>query len=200
MLAQVSPPSSPMLLGQELLSLLRNCSDLEQFPLQLLALLGEYWQEEVCFLLLGNVGENPQQTLVSYQGKTKILAFTANFWKQGWVKRIQTHSGPLKLPPGLPEELSQERKNRWKLTRTISIASGLALCTNFQGKINGLVMIGSPQVRPWTRAEVDALNHLQDALAIAAHTFLVSQNKATPEIVRMGHFAKNLGKEENSIL
>lgn len=162
-----------MLLGQDLIYLSRNCSEIEQLLPQMAAMIGRALGVEVCLLVVGRNEQNPLQSVLWTEGKTTLLSTTARFWHQPWVERTKLSPAPV-----LSHPLATGSK-KWKLTKEITLVSGLSLRTEFQGSMNGMIILGSSKERYWPEEEQD-LKEIQDALAIAY--YIIQTQLTTPTL------------------
>ena len=70
--AYSSSSSLRMLLGQDLIHLSRNCSEIEQLLPQMAAMIGRALGVEVCLLVVGRNEQNPLQSVLWTEGKTNL--------------------------------------------------------------------------------------------------------------------------------
>jgi signal transduction histidine kinase len=180
--AYSSSSSLRMLLGQDLIHLSRNCSEIEQLLPQMAAMIGRALGVEVCLLVVGRNEQNPLQSVLWTEGKTTLLSTTARFWHQPWVERTKFSSVSVLSHP------LATGSRKWKLTQEITLVSGLSLRTEFQGSMNGMIILGSSKARYWSEEEQD-LKEIQDALAIAY--YIIQTQMTIP--------TRSLGSEESPL-
>ncbi|MEB3249071.1 MAG: HAMP domain-containing sensor histidine kinase [Merismopediaceae bacterium] len=183
----LSPPpwvSSSMVFTANLLHLIRTTPELEQLPQRLVDLMGQEWTVEIGCLVMGYPGEHPHQALAWTPAEVVPLNLSSRFWRQGWVKRLQQEPYPLVLPPGVSATDSQGATGgkRWKLSHHLAIASGIGMCTVFQGRVNGALILGSAEMRSWSASQIEALAQCQEALAIAHH-FYLTRPQSPPHLI-----------------
>lgn len=158
-------PSFPMLLGQRLIHLIGHCTESQRLLPEIAGVIGTALETEICVLLVGNPGEPFTQGVVWTPAKTMLLGTTAQVLEHFWFKAIHSSHHPVLFD----QKNAKTASSKIQLTKTIALRSGLGLRTVFQGQVNGMVIIGSSQLRNFSLDDEVQLTEIVDTLAIANH-------------------------------
>ncbi|MEB3312015.1 MAG: HAMP domain-containing sensor histidine kinase [Snowella sp.] len=192
-------PSFPMLLGQRLIHLIGHCTESQRLLPEIAGVIGTALETEICVLLVGNPGETAFQGVVWTPTQTILLGTTARILEHSWLQAIQSHHHPVLLS----RHKTNGTASKIQLTKAIALRSGLGLRTVFQGQVNGMVIIGSSQLKSYSSDDEVQLREIVDTVAIANHLLQTSQREVSSpkELTKnSGGIPRALATEENPII
>ncbi|WP_353674185.1 GAF domain-containing sensor histidine kinase [Synechocystis sp. LKSZ1] len=174
-------------LEHDLIQLLNQKSPGPELLLQIAESLGQALGAEICLLILGTVGTSAR--LVCWTPQDCSQQFLPPVWGQSaWVQAILRSMEPVFFLSQGPDA-SALAEDGWDLP----LHSGLGLAITFQGDCNGMIILGSSQIRDWSLADAHLLEELKDCLGLIYHV-LQSQGARTTSLPR------SLASEDNAIV
>jgi signal transduction histidine kinase len=159
------PPISQMLLGQRLIHLIGHYTESPQMLPAMAEMIGLSLDVNICILLIGLVGQSSLQGVSWTPSKTIRLEANSPILKHSWVKAVQGQEYPLLL------NSKTNSRQVFQVTKDLVMRSGLGLRIMFQGKVNGMVIVGSSQNEQDYSLQEAQLIEIADSLAIANHFF-----------------------------
>jgi signal transduction histidine kinase len=159
------PPISQMLLGQRLIHLIGHYTESPQMLPAMAEMIGLSLDVNICILLIGSVGQSSLQGVSWTPSKTIRLEANSPILKHSWVKAVQGQEYPLLL------NSKTNSRQVFQVTKDLVMRSGLGLRIMFQGKVNGMVIVGSSQDEKDYSLQEAQLIEIADSLAIANHFF-----------------------------
>jgi len=188
------PPTSQMLLGQRLIHLIGHYTESPQMLPAMAEMIGLSLNVKVCILLVGALGQSFLQGVSWTPSKTIRLEANSPILKHSWVKAIQDQEYPLLLNSKTTSQQALQMK------KDLAMRSGLGLRIMFQGKVNGMVIVGSSQNEEDYSLQEAQLIEIADSLAIANHFFQTLPSQNATEIVKANNPYRTVPSDESSIL
>jgi signal transduction histidine kinase len=190
------PPISQMLLGQRLIHLIGHYTESPQMLPAMAEMIGLSLDVNICILLVGAVGQSSLQGVSWTPSKTIRLEANSPILKHSWVKAVQGQEYPLLL------NSKTNSRQAFQVTKDLVMRSGLGLRIMFQGKVNGMVIVGSSQNEQDYSLQEAQLIEIADSLAIANHFFqtLPSLPQNTAETSKGTNLSRTVPSDESPIL
>jgi signal transduction histidine kinase len=171
-------------LTDKLINLIRSQADNRLLFSEIARMVGQTFDCDVCLLLAGT---NSSKTQVGFWDGKEVSALpfeiTTQFFSQPSIANLIAKNELLEITNFKSDRA--QIKEEW--LEQLPLQSFLGLATSFQGKTNGIIMVGYWQPHQWTTQEKAWLKDAVDVSAIACHLSQLEQTKS-----------KNPVKETNS--
>ncbi|MEB3160185.1 MAG: HAMP domain-containing sensor histidine kinase [Synechocystis sp.] len=159
----------PMAIGQTLIELVCHPPRDRPLPLAVMEQLAMGLDADFCIVAMGRRANEDRQVWFwsaadgSYQRLT-----SSSFWQNPWVKAIAASETVLDYPEDRLLDTPQTDPTR-PLPTPLVCEAAIGLRTIFQGKVNGLVILGTDSPSTWQGRQSQWLVELQSSLGVVNH-------------------------------
>ncbi len=159
----------PMAIGQELIELVCHPPRDRALPLAVMERLGRGLDADYCLVAIGRRANEERQVWLwsAVEGHCQSL-ISGSFWQNPWVKAIAARESVVDYPTDNPQN-STAQENAWPLPTPLACQRAIGLRTIFQGKVNGLVILGTDSSGEWPGHQSQWLVELQSSLGVVNH-------------------------------
>ncbi len=133
--------------------------------------LGELFQANVCGIISGNI-EQVDNLEIYWWHNADFADIEQKVWVKFFTQLLQKNSAGVE--PKLQNNLTLENSDN-----SLPQLSSLYIITNFQGKVNGAVVLLKSQSYQWTNSEIQLLAKISDSMAIAISQAQLQQIAST---------------------
>jgi hypothetical protein len=159
----------PMAIGQDLIELVCHPPRNLALPLAALTRLGTGLNADFCVVATGGRANEERRVWLWSAADSSCQALTSgSFWQNPWVKAIAASETVMDYPEDKPQDLSPS-PNAWPLPTPLDCQEAIGLRTIFQGKVNGLVILGTNSPQEWQGRQGQWLIELQSSLGVVNH-------------------------------
>jgi len=159
----------PMAIGQELIELVCHPPRDRALPLAVMDRLGTGLNADFCVLAIGRrANEDRQVWLWSAAAGSCQRLTSSSFWQNPWVKAIAASETVMDYPEDRLLN-SPQIDNARPLPTPLECQGAIGLRTIFQGKVNGLVILGTDSPTAWQGRQGQWLVELQSSLGVVNH-------------------------------
>jgi signal transduction histidine kinase len=158
-----------MVIGQALIELVCHPPRDRPLPLAVMERLAVGLDAEFCIVAMGRrANEDRQVWLWSGAAGTCQSLTSSSFWQNPWVKAIAASETVLDYPEDRVLDSLQTDQTR-PLPSPLDCETAIGLRTIFQGKVNGLVILGTDSPTTWSGRQSQWLVELQSSLGVVNH-------------------------------
>ncbi len=168
--------SSSMFSQQNLIHLLCTVNSPDLVLRRLGIMVGKALECEICLLVVGSRNEAPIYGLLWTADGQSIRLDLRNFWHHSWAQAIRRSHQPVIFHP--IASVTKTHDQEWRLSNNIVLKSGIGLRTWFQDEMNGMIVIGSSEVKDWLSRDATALQEIAEPMALAHHLLQTSYVRA----------------------
>lgn len=159
----------PSTLGQDLIELVCHPPCDRALPLAIMERLGQGLNADFCLVAIGRrANEERQVWLWSAAEDTFHPLPCGRFWQNSWVKAIASSETAVMYSEVSDLDAPSTGKP-YLLPYPLSCTQAIGLRTIFQGKVNGLVILGTHSLLPWQKHQSQRLAELQSSLGVVNH-------------------------------